>query len=125
MSSKIISGEFREDMSANSSMVRQSSRRAIDVSTKGMASVMNPVLWQGCAAALAGGLDPVAHVWVHADRSMELVAGADNVGTRLEEPAQDIDVGPIGHVQHAVRRLGHDVLDVAGRGHADGAAATQ
>ena len=44
MRSKISSGESRDDMSANSSIVRRSRRRCTDVSTSGIASVMNPGL---------------------------------------------------------------------------------
>ena len=44
MRSKIISGELRDDMSANSSIVRRSSRRCMDSRANGRASVMNPGL---------------------------------------------------------------------------------
>ena len=44
MSPKISSGELRDDMSANSSMVMRSRRRCNELKTKGRASVMKPGL---------------------------------------------------------------------------------
>ena len=122
MRSKIISGELREDMSANSSISRWSSRRCSEVRTSGSASVMNPglepVLCSEEPPCCAGRLDPVgaspgssrAGLWNSLRVDTTFDAG-------LEQPAQHVDVHPVAHVEDAVRLQGEDLPDVP-RGHA-------
>ena len=118
MRSKIISGEFRDDMSANSSIVRRSSRRWTEVSTRGTASVMNPgldpVLWRRGAPVPACRIDPLPDLRIQAGRSVELAPGRDDVRPGLQQPAEHVDVGPVRHVEDAVGLQREDVLEVPG-----------
>ena len=99
MRSKISSGEFREDMSANSSMSRWSRRRWSEVSTKGSASVMKPglepVLWREEPPRGAGRLNALARRPGRGWRDVELAPRRHDVGPGLQQPAQDVDVRPV------------------------------
>ena len=75
-----------------------------------------PCAVQGGPAAAAGGFDPLADRGVHAGRPVEFAAGRHHVRTRLEDPAEDVDVGSVGHVEDTVRFECQDLLDVLRRG---------
>ncbi len=113
---------MRGDMSANSWIVRRSSRRWIDNSVSGTASVMNP------------GLLPV--LWIDALPSAQAAStrartSASMLGGMVEHPARGHDVDPgrqeladhvdvarPGHVEHAVGMRGDDRLELIGGGDA-------
>src|SRR5207302_4450202 len=51
-------------------------------------------------------------------RTVELAPGGHDVGARLEQPAEDVDVRSVSHVEDAVGVQGDDLLDVPGGDHA-------
>ena len=68
-----------------------------------------------CTAAGAGRCDALAHVRIEVLGTMELAPRRHDIRPGFEQPAQHVDVGPVTHVEHAVRSEGEDLLDVLGR----------
>ena len=106
MMSNSSSGEFRYDRSANSSITSRSSRRWIEVSTSGSASVMKPgllpVLWIDVPPRRQAASIRSRDAGSMLGRVVELAAGRDHVDAGLEQPAQHVDVAAVRHVEDAV-----------------------
>jgi hypothetical protein len=112
-------GESRWDKFANSSISIDSTRRCIDNSASGSASVMKP--------AAAGRVDrrPASFAGFHDSSPVgsepvpageELAACRDDVGAAFEQRDHVVDVEKARHVQHAVGRELGDRGPVGGRG---------
>ena len=74
------------------------------------------------ATALGGGNDPVVHV-VAVPQPGEHVQRRDDVGARLEDAHDVVEVGAVRHVAHAVQR--EQRVDVVGRRDREGIEAAQ